>query len=394
MNYPGMLAIPCSYMRGGSSKGAMFLEADLPTNKTRREAILLASYGSPDARQIDGIGGADPLSSKAAVVGPSSRPDADLDYTFYQVGIEAARVSTGGTCGNMLAAVGPFALLRGIIAAPSGRGEVTVRIHATNTSQVFTARFQADSSFPLVDGDSAIAGVPGTSSPILIDFGNCAGSMSGQLLPSGNERDVLNIDGRSVHVSLVDAATPFVFVRAADIGADGQESPSQLATNADVMRRLECVRGWAAQVLKLVVKPDEATAKTPNVPRVVMVSSPRAYVAVNGAKHGAEMMDICVRQLAMQKPHKALAVTGSVCTAVAARIHNSVVAECVTIRSDVLRLGHPSGVTIARCTMGAESPGNYTIKTAEIERTARLIMHGSVLVRESQLEHLVRSLSS
>jgi hypothetical protein len=372
----------------------MFLEVDLPADKLRREAILLACYGSPDARQIDGIGGGDPLTSKAAVVGPSSRPDADLDYTFYQVGIDVARVSMGGTCGNMLAAVGPFALLRGLIAPSPGRTEVAVRIHATNTGQVFTARFQADAAFALVDGESAIAGVPGTSSSIRIDFGNCAGSMSGVLLPSGNERDVLTIDGRSVHVSLVDATTPFVFVRAADICADGHESPAQLTGNADLMRKLEQVRGWAAHVLKLVGKPEDATATTPNVPRVVMVSAPQAYVTVNGEALDADRMDVCVRQLAMQKPHKALAVTGSICTAVAARVRDSVVAECTRTGKDVLRLGHPSGITVARCTMVTESLGDYRIETAEIERTARLIMHGSVLVRQTQVERALRSLGA
>lgn len=372
----------------------MFLDADLPADKARREAVLLASYGSPDARQIDGIGGADPLTSKAAVVGPSSRLDADLDYTFYQIGIDSARVSMGGTCGNMLAAVGPFALLRGVIAPLPGRGEVVVRIHATNTGQVFTARFQSDNNFLLADGESAIAGVPGTSSPIRIDFGNCAGSMSGQLLPSGNERDVLTIDGRSVHVSLVDAATPFVFVRADDVGAYGHESPSQLASNAELMRRLETVRAWAARILKLVCSTEDAAAKSPNVPRVVMVSAPRAFVTLNGEELAADRMDVCVRQLAMQKPHKALAVTGSVCTAVAARIGDSVVAECATAGNEVIRLGHPSGVTTARCTMEMESPGRYTIQSAEIERTARLIMHGTVLVRQSQLEQVLRTLSS
>jgi hypothetical protein len=394
MDYPGMLAIPCSLMRGGSSKGGMFLDADLPSDPGRRAAMLLASYGSPDMRQIDGIGGADPLTSKAAVVGRSSRVDADLDYTFYQVGIDSPRVSMGGTCGNMLAAVAPFALFRGLIPPPSGRSEVVARIHATNTGQVFTARFQADGGYHLVDGESAIAGVPGTSSPIRLDFGDCAGSMSGRLLPTGQERDVITIDGRNIPVSLVDAATPFVFVRATDIGAGGHELPSQLANMPEAMRRLEHIRAWAAGILGLVENSEDAAAKTPNVPRVVMVSPSIPYGTVNGEELEADKMDVCVRQLAMQRPHKALAVTGSVCTAVAARIRNSVVAECTTGTGDIVRIGHPSGVTTVRCTLGAVPGAHYKIQTAEIERTARLIMHGHVLVRQSHFDRILLSLNT
>lgn len=392
MRHPGMSTIPCSLMRGGSSKGGVFLDSDLPQDPRLRAATLLAAFGSPDARQVDGVGGADPLTSKAAVVGPSRKPGADLDYTFYQVGIDTPRVSMGGTCGNMLAAVGPFALLRGLLSPPKGESEIVALIHATNTGQVITARFETSDGFPSVEGDCAIAGVPGTSSPIRLDFGACSGSTTGQLFPTGRASDVVHVDGKDVLVSLVDVATPFVFVRGSDIGAIGNEPPAALLNSPQVMRRLEVVRGWAAHRLGLVDDPAAAAAATPNVPRVVMVAAPIAYVTVNGAEVRAETMDVCVRQLAMQKPHKALAVTGSVCTAVAARIPNTVVGECAADSGVAVRLGHPSGITSVNCKVTRTSSGDYRVDAAEIVRTARLIMDGHVLVRDRQVDYIARSL--
>ena len=213
------LAIKCTFMRGGSSRGGFFLDEDLPRDKAERDAVLLAAYGSPDDRQIDGIGGSDPLTSKAAVVKLSERDDADVDYTFYQVGIDAPSVSTGGNCGNMLAAVGPFAIRRGLI--PAIEPETVVRIYTTNTRQVVIARIPVRNGEPLCEGDCAIAGVPDTGAAIRLDFGNCAGAVSGKLLPTGSARDSILIDGRTIDVSLIDAATPFIFVNAYDVGATG-----------------------------------------------------------------------------------------------------------------------------------------------------------------------------
>lgn len=385
--YPGMVSIPCSIMRGGSSKGAFFLEDDLPLQESARHAVLLAAYGSPDPRQIDGLGGADPLTSKAASVRKSSRPDADLDYTFYQVGVDTARVTMGGTCGNMLAAVVPFALNRNLVQAPEGNGEVAVRVHAVNTGQVFTLRVETSGGLHRAEGDCIIAGVPGQASRILVDFGDCAGSMSGRLLPTGNAMDVLDIDGSPVRVSLVDAATPFVFVRAEDVGAKGTETPEELLAAADVMARLERVRGWAAKVLGLVQDESEARAKTPNVPRVVLTSAPASYVTVRGERVEARDIDVCVRQLAMQKPHKALAVTGSICTAVAAALPGTTVHQTARKTAGEIRLGHPSGSTSARCRLEATESGNWKIARAEIERTARLLMDGCVFVRNCDIAH-------
>lgn len=379
------IAIRCSFMRGGSSRGGVFLDDDLPQDKAERDAVLLAVYGSPDDRQIDGIGGADPLTSKAAVVKLSTRADADVEYTFYQVGIDNPSVSIGGNCGNMLAAVGPFAIRRGLI--PAVEPETVVRIYTTNTKQVVTARIPVLAGEPSCEGDCAIAGVPDTGAAIRLDFGNCAGAVSGKLLPTGSARDRISIDGRNIEVSLIDAATPFVFVNAADIGATGTELPVELRSNDALMSRLEQVRGWAAVALGLVDDASAARAKTPNLPRVIMISPPKSFRAVGGRDVAVADIDICVRQLAMQRPHKALAVTGAVCTAVACSVPNSVIAAAIGKPLQIVRLGHPSGVLRVSSKV-KEKDGDVVIESAQIERTSRLIMDGAVYARRRKIAAL------
>lgn len=382
----GQQVLPCYFMRGGSSRGGFFLAEDLPSDPLDRAAWLLAAYGSPDARQIDGIGGADALTSKAAIVNKSSHPGADVDYTFCQVGIERAQVSTGGNCGNMLSGVGPFAIYRGLIEPQSN--QTVVRIYTTNTKQIVTAYVPMDGKFPAVEGDCVIAGVPGSGARIMLDFGNCSGTMTGKLLPTGSPRDVLTMDERRVAVSFVDAATPFVFVRAADVGATGTESPAQISADLALMARLEQVRGWAAQLMGRVSDPKDAAEKTPNIPRVIMVAPPAEYRAIDGRLVSADDVDLTVRQLAMQRPHKALAVVGSVCTAVASAIEGSVVAECRRPGTGRARLGHPSGVLQVAAQVTRDNAGEYQIREAQIERTARLIMAGQLYLSRSRIAAL------
>lgn len=387
---PELTPIRATLMRGGSSKGAFFDDADLPRDECRRSAVLLACYGSPDARQIDGIGGADPLTSKAAVVKVSGRDDADVEYTFHQVGIEEPDVSTGGNCGNMLSGIGPFAILKGMVQA--GEGETVVRIYTTNTRQVVVARIPVQGGMPRWDGGCAIAGVPGTGAPIKLDFGDCAGAVSGRLLPTGNAKDAIVVDDRRLVVSLVDAATPFVFVKAGEVGASGYETPEQIKSNNVLMDRLEAVRGWAAVQLGLVEKAQDARAKTPNVPRVMMVAAANDYQTPEGKTVMRGDVDVVVRQLAMQRPHRALAVTGAACAAVASFVDGSIIADLVGPGRDIVRLGHPSGVlNVAATTRMVD--GQLRVSSAQIERTSRLLMDGFIYVRKSavdQLEQRVR----
>ena len=378
-------------MRGGSSKGLYFLGSDLPNDKAMRDAILLASYGSPDSRQVDGVGGADPLTSKAAIVDLSQRDDADVEYTFCQVGIEDAAVSTGGNCGNMLSGVGAFAILRGLVKAIDPL--TTVRIFTTNTQQVVIASITTQDGMPVWDGDCSIAGVPGTGATIRLDFGDCSGAVSGKLLPTGKSIDQVVINHQEIPLSLIDAATPFVFVRAKDIGATGYETPEQMRSNTSLMATLEQVRGWAAVQLGIVSQPEEALAKSPNVPRVMMIAPIADYETVQGKMVLKDDADVCVRQLSMQKPHKALAVTGAACAAVASAVPGSLLQQLVGGDKAVVRLGHPSGVlrVAAKSTL---LDGNLTIQSAQIERTCRLLMDGFVYVRKSKIQNLLKTLKT
>jgi 2-methylaconitate cis-trans-isomerase PrpF len=386
---PELIPVRATLMRGGSSKGLYFLGSDLPSDRVMRDAILLASYGSPDTRQVDGVGGADPLTSKAAIVNLSQRDDADVEYTFCQVGIEDAAVSTGGNCGNMLSGVGAFAILRGLVKAVEPL--TTIRIFTTNTQQVVIATIPTQDGMPLWDGDCSIAGVPGTGATIRLDFGDCSGAVSGKLLPTGHSIDQVFINNQEISLSLIDAATPFVFVRAQDIGATGYETPDQMRGNASLMATLEKVRGWAAVQLGIVNKPEDALAKSPNVPRVMMIAPITDYETVQGKLILKNEADVSVRQLSMQKPHKALAVTGAACAAVASAVPGSLLQQLVGGDKKVVRLGHPSGVlrVAAQSTL---VDGRLTIQSAQIERTCRLLMDGFVYVRKSKIQDLLQEM--
>jgi len=386
---PELIPVRATLMRGGSSKGLYFLGSDLPAEKPMRDAVLLASYGSPDARQVDGLGGADPLTSKAAIVDVSERDDADVEYTFCQVGIEDAAVSTGGNCGNMLSGVGAFAILRGLV---KGVDPITtVRIFTTNTQQVVIASIPTQKGMPIWDGDCSIAGVPDTGATIRLDFGDCSGAVSGKLLPTGRSIDMVQINHQEIPLSLIDAATPFVFVRASDIGVTGYETPDQMRNNSSLMATLEQVRSWAAVQLGIVSNPEEALAKSPNVPRVMMIAPAADYETPQGKLVSKADTDVCVRQLSMQKPHKALAVTGAACAAVASAVPGSLLQQLIGGVKDVVRLGHPSGVlrVAAQSTL---VDGQLTIQSAQIERTCRLLMDGFVYVRKSKIQTLLQRL--
>ena len=382
---PQLNAVRAALMRGGSSKGAYFLDGDLPLDPALRAATLLACFGSPDSRQIDGVGGADPLTSKAAIVCVSIRPGADVDYTFCQIGIERPDVSTGGNCGNMLSGVGPFAILRGLVVAVEP--VTTVRIFTTNTQQIVTAFVRVADGMPCWEGACVIAGVPGRGAAIESDFGDCSGALSGTLLPTGRARDRIQLGKREIEVSLIDAATPFVFVNAFQVGATGCETPEQIMADPLLMDALESIRGWAAVTLGLVDDAEQARIITPNVPRVMMVAAPSSYVAPDGSVVAAGEIDACVRQLAMQRPHRALAVTGAVCAAVASAVPGSVLAEIVGEAASPIRLGHPGGVFRVEAETELED-GKLRVISARIERTARLLIDGFLYARVSDVDRL------
>jgi 2-methylaconitate cis-trans-isomerase PrpF len=258
-----------------------FLENDLPTDRSAIEAILLDVFGSPDVRQIDGLGGATSQTSKAAIIGPSTRADADVDYTFAQVSVTDALVDWGGNCGNISAAVGPFAIDQGLVRAS---GDVTtVRIHNTNTSKVIVAHVPTVGGRASIEGEYSIPGVPGTGARILLDFDDPAGSVTGKLLPTGSPCDELVLaDGRRITVSVVDAANPTVFLRASDLGLSGTELPSVIEANTAVTATLEEARSIIAERLGLVADKRQATTVSPGLPKVGFVAPPQDCSTADG----------------------------------------------------------------------------------------------------------------
>ncbi|MBO6753418.1 MAG: 4-oxalomesaconate tautomerase [Spongiibacter sp.] len=354
-------AIPCQVMRGGTSKGLYFLASDLPTEAEARNRLLLAAMGSPDARQIDGMGGAHPLTSKVAVISPSSLPSVDVDYLFLQVVVDKAEVSDAQNCGNILAGVGPFAIENGLVAAEDGHTDV--RIHMVNTGARATARVETPGGSVNYVGQARIDGVPGTAAPIPIDFLDIAGSSCGALLPTGNTLDV--IDG--VEVSCIDNGMPVVLLRAADFGLSGSESPAELEANAELKARIESIRLAAGKLMNL----GDVTSKT--VPKMSLISEPLAGGAVN------------TRTFIPHRVHEAIGVLGSVSVATGCMLPGSVAQSVAAVPAAdgvcQLEVEHPTGFfTVEMDVAGSDSMESFTVKRAALLRTARLLMRGEVMV--------------
>lgn len=324
--------LPVTIMRGGTSKGIYILESDLPENREEWDAILLRLMGSPDSKQIDGLGGSQSVTSKVAIVGKSQRVDADVDYTFAQVSVDKPIVSYKGNCGNISSGVGPFALEKGLVTP--NENETTVRIYNTNTGKIIAADVKTSGNHVNYTGDFQIAGVPGTASPIRLKFLNPAGTLGKGLLPTGNAVDVLTVpDFGEVKVSIVDAANPLVFVNAKDLGLTGKENPNGLNADAAKLELLETVRGLAAVKLGLIDDYKKSAWETPGIPKMTFVAEPDAYETADGTTIRKEEIDLLSRMMSMQKSHPSYAMTGAMCTAAAAVVPGSVVAQ-------VLNPGH------------------------------------------------------
>jgi 2-methylaconitate cis-trans-isomerase PrpF len=377
--------IPAVFMRGGTSKGVFFHARDLPTDREARDRVFLAVLGSPDPyrRQLDGMGGGVSSLSKAVIIGPPSRDDADLDYTFAQVAVDQARVDYGGTCGNLASAVGPFAYDEGLVVG--GDGEIAVRIHATNTGKIILARFAVRGGAAVVEGDCEIAGVAGGGAPVRLEFLDPGGSRTGALLPTGSPADMLDL-GRlgQVQASLVDAANPCVFVHASAIGLSGRELPSDLDANGPASAMLERIRAEAGVRMGFGASAEAVSADSQASPKVAIVAAPSDAPLLDGGRTPAAAMDIAVRMISMGNAHKAVPLTGALCLAVAARIPGSVVSALVAedaARRDALRVGTASGVLPVAAEVTVEN-GRLEARHAAVYRTARRLMEGAVLVPE------------
>jgi len=370
---------PVVIMRAGTSKGVFIKEENLPKDQKERDELILKIFGSPDIRQIDGLGGADPLTSKLAIIGPPTREDADVDYTFGQVSYTEPLIDYSGNCGNISAGVGPFAIDEGLVKVEEPY--TTVRVHNTNTGKILVERVEVVNGKAKVKGDYSIAGVPGTGSEITIDFSDTAGSATGKLLPTGNAIDKIEVTGYGeIEASLVDAANPVVFVRAKDLNLTGIETPAQINANKEMLATLEEIRGKAAVMMGLVSDWKNAVKEAPAFPMIAFISPAQDYVDFTKGKEIKESdVDFVSRLMFMQVMHKTYAGTATICTGAAARIEGTIVNEAMKAKgrgeNSVLRIGHPAGVITVDAAAKFED-GVWKLEKAAISRTARRIMDG------------------
>lgn len=346
--------VPCLLMRGGTSKGTYFLADDLPVEAAARDRLLLAAMGSPDARQIDGLGGGDSLTSKVAIIKRSQRPGVDVDYLFAQVAVDQPKVDYGQNCGNILAGVGPFAIERGLVAVHSD--QTCVRIFMENTGQTATATVQTPGGQVRYDGEVRIDGVPGSAAAVIIEFDDIAGASCGALLPTGNVRDRID----DVWVTCIDNGMPTVLIRASDLGLTGYESCGMLDADTVLKQRLEAIRLQAGPLMKL----GDVAQRT--VPKMVLIAPPVAGGAIS------------TRSFIPHKCHVSIGVFGAVSVASACLVEGSVaneLARCTDAQDQQLSVEHPTGEFSVRLRMD-----NGVLVGCGLVRTARLILDGWVHV--------------
>ncbi|MFI6436648.1 4-oxalomesaconate tautomerase [Streptomyces sp. NPDC050759] len=347
--------VPCLLMRGGTSKGAYFLADDLPAEPALRDDLLLRIMGSPDERQIDGLGGAHPLTSKVAVISPSADPEADVDYLFLQVVVDRSEVSDRQNCGNILAGVGPFAVERGLV--PAGEQETSVRIRMVNTGDHATATFPTPGGRVRYTGDAEISGVPGTAAPVVIEFPPGAG----ELLPTGNAVDV--IDG--VEVTCVNNGMPTVLIAATSLKVTGYERPRDLEEDVALADRLRTIRLAAGRLMGL------GDVSDATVPKVTLLAPPRDGGAVT------------TRTFIPVRCHTSIGVLGAASVAAGLRIEGGVGAGLAAIDpgSDRVRIEHPTGFLDIESSLAATPDGRPSARRTAVVRTARKIFDGTVFPR-------------
>lgn len=351
--------IRCTLMRGGTSKGLYFHERDLPAERETRDRVLLAAMGSPDVRQIDGVGGAHPLTSKVAVIRPSSDERADVDYLFLQVVVDKAEVSDSQNCGNILAGVGPWAIENGLV--PIAGAVTPVRIHMVNTASIAVAYVPTPNGAVEYEGDARIDGVPGTAAAIPLEFLDVAGSSCGALLPTGSVVDKVN----GVSVTCIDNGMPVVLLRAADFDLSGEETPDQLESNSALKAKIEAIRLAVGPRMNL----GDVTKKT--VPKMCLVSPPRQGGAIS------------TRTFIPHRVHESIGVLGAVSVATACMVPGSVAAELAQLSRGAAAqrvvVEHPTGFFSVDMEVTVDG-GNVNVRRSALLRTARKLMCGEVFV--------------
>jgi 2-methylaconitate cis-trans-isomerase PrpF len=379
--------VAASFWRGGTSRAVLLRQSDLAEfDDCAREAIILAALGSPDpyGRQVDGLGGGISSLSKAAIIDRApTGADADVRFRFAQVDVERPRAEFVGNCGNISAAIGPFAIDTGMVQVPPNAAEAQVTVLSTNTNQRFIAHVPVRDGRFDPEGDFAIDGVPGAGARIGLEYLEPGGSIGRGLLPTGVTREEVRLtDGRAIEVSIVDAANPMVYARASDLGATASEPPTQMDANRELLGTMQRIREIAASRIGL--------ADSMAIPKVAIVGPPIEYSTSNHHRVPAEASDLLVRMLSMGKTHRTLAMTTGICTAVAAAVPGTLIAELARVTPSsgkrVVRIGHPAGVLPIGAEVRPGPDGGWEAVSATTYRTARKIMDGCVYVPASYLE--------
>ena len=363
----------CTIMRGGTSKGIFLKEEDLPQDTELRNRIILAVFGSPDIRQIDGLGGADSLTSKLALISPSKESERDVNYTFGAVGIDEPFVDYSANCGNLSSAVGPYAIEQGLVKAEEPF--TTVRIFNTNTQKMIYSRVPVKKGKVVSDGDYAIDGVPGTGAKIELTFMDPGGATTGKLLPTGKIVDIVTLEsGEKIPLTIVDAGNPTAFVRATDLGLQGTELPGPLEQEVDTKKKLETLREKVAVLMGIPFNP--------SIPKISFVGPPQDYRTMTGTEMKKSAISLVARVMAMGKMHKTFAITAGIPAAIAAVIPGSVVHGVVGESGPMERtviIGHPSGQMDVKVEARREGD-QFQVISCTVGRTARKIMEGRVYI--------------
>lgn len=372
------------FMRGGTSKGCMFLKEDLPENREEWDDIFLQTMGSPDPKQIDGMGGSVSSNNKIVIVWKSEKPQVDVEYLVGQVVVGKNQVDYKSNCGNMTAAVGPFAVEEGLV----GIKEPVTNVHLfnCNTNQYIDVTVPIDEETKTFaqEGTCTIAGIDGTAAELNVKFKNPAGSKTGELLPTGNVTDTLEIPGFGpVKVSILDVSNPMVIVDAKDLGAACTEQPGEITGNKELSDLLENIRGVACCKMGFAKDLEDARENSPAVPKIGLVAAPSSYVDIAGRTVEKEDMDLCARVISVFECHKACPLTSASAISVAAFIEGSVVKKVIgkIAKEGEIRIGHPSG-TMTMCPEIKEENGVLEIPSVGVQRTARRIMEGTIYIRK------------
>ncbi len=382
----GQIAIPAYWMRGGTSKGLFFLDADLPPAGLERDSLLLAAIGSPDpyGKQIDGVGGATASTSKVVIISPSERHDCDVNYLFGHVPINGDQIDYSGNCGNLASAVGLFAIYQGLARATPAGERACVRVWQQNLGQMLNIHVPIDAQGEVeVCGDHEIAGVANRAPRVTVDFMSPGDPLTGVVLPTGNPVDYLQIKSLGeIEASLIYAGNATVFIRAEVLGLYGAELPSMLDSNPALLKEIENIRCEAAVVMGLATSPEQAHRERPATPKVAFVSLPQDYTSTAGEQLSADDMDLCARISSMGRMHHAYTGTGAISTAVAAAIPGTIVHECLRADCDQstgIRIGHSAG-SMEVCAEVVQDAGEWKAVRASLQRSARVLMKGEVVI--------------